>query len=227
MSEIICPSCGTQAPAGAVFCDNCGFDLRHVAPSAPAPAPAAAMPVAEAAGPNCPVCGHPNVPGAVFCENCGAEMSATPASQPVAELAAIPVETPAIVDEAPLPEPAVQLVPAPLVPLTAIPGGLLVRSTNASLPFPPGKQTIVIGREDPVSGIFPDIDLDPHGGLESGVGRQHAQLVLQNGQVFLEDLDSVNGTALNRQRLAPRQPSPVKDGDEIRLGKLVLLYLAA
>jgi len=228
MSEIMCPSCGTQAPAGAVFCDNCGFDLRHVAPSASAPAPAAAMPVAEAAGPNCPVCGHPNVPGAVFCENCGAEMSATPASQPVAEEAAIPVETPAaavetpeIVVEAPAP------VPAPFVPLTAIPGGLVVRSTNASLPFPPGKQTIVIGREDPVSGIFPDIDLDPHGGLESGVGRQHAQLVLQNGQVFLEDLDSVNGTALNRQRLAPRQLSPVKDGDEIRLGKLVLLYSAA
>ena len=51
--------------------------------------------------------------------------------------------------------------------------------------------------------------------------------MLQNGQVFLEDLDSVNGTALNRQRLAPHQPSPVKDGDEIRLGKLVLLYSAA
>ena len=227
MSEIICPRCGTQAPAGAVFCDNCGFDLRHVAPSAPAPAPVAAMPEAAAAGPNCPVCGHPNVPGAVFCENCGAEMSATPASQPIAEQAASPAETPVIVDETPLPEPAAQPAPAPFVPLTAIPGGLTVRNTNASLPFPPGKQTIVLGREDPVSGIFPDIDLDPHGGLESGVGRQHARLVLQNGQVFLEDLDSVNGTALNRQRLAPRQPSPVKDGDEIRLGKLVLLYSAA
>lgn len=227
MSEIICPSCGTQAPAGAVFCDNCGFDLRHVAPSTPVAAPVAVMPEAAAAGPNCPVCGHPNVPGAVFCENCGAEMSATPASQPVAEQAEILVETPATAAETPVPEPVVQPVPAPFVPLTAIPGGLLVHTTNARLPFPPGKQTIVIGREDPVSGIFPDIDLDPHGGLESGVGRQHARLVLQNGQVCLEDLDSVNGTALNRQRLAPRQPSPVKDGDEIRLGKLVLFYSAA
>jgi hypothetical protein len=226
MSEIVCPSCGTQAPAGAVFCDNCGFDLRHVAPSAPVAVPAA-MPEAAGAGPNCPVCGHPNVPGAVFCENCGAEMSATPAEQPVGESAAMPLETPAIEVEAPAPEPSPEPIPVAVVPLTAIPGSLVVRSTNTSLPIPPGKQIVVIGREDPVSGIFPDIDLDPHGGLESGVGRQHARLVLQNGQVFLEDLDSVNGTALNRQRLAPRQSSPVKDGDEIRLGKLVLLYSAA
>ena len=224
MSEIVCPSCGTLAPAGAVFCDNCGFDLRHVAPSSPAASPAVAPPEAASGGPNCPVCGHPNVPGAVFCENCGAEMSASPASQPVSEPVAIPVEAPA---PEPTPQPVPQPVVVPVAPLTAIPGSLLVHSTNASLPIPPGKQTIVLGREDPVSGIFPDIDLDPHGGLETGVGRQHARLVLQNGQVFLEDLDSVNGTALNRQRLAPRQPSPVKDGDEIRLGKLVLLYSAA
>ena len=83
-----------------------------------------------------------------------------------------------------------------------------------------------MGREDPVSGVFPDIDLDPHGGHESGVGRRHAQLIWQGGQVCLEDLDSVNGTAVNRQRLAPRQPQPLKDGDEVRLGKMILIYYA-
>jgi pSer/pThr/pTyr-binding forkhead associated (FHA) protein len=155
-------------------------------------------------------------------------MSAMPAEQPVVEAAAIPLETPA--PEAapePAPEPTPQPVPQPAAPLTAIPGSLLVRATNTSLPIPPGKQTIVIGREDPVSGIFPDLDLDPHGGLEAGVGRQHARLVLLDGQVCLEDLNSVNGTALNRQRLSALQPSPIKDGDEIRLGKLVLIYSAA
>ena len=83
---------------------------------------------------------------------------------------------------------------------------------------------IVIGREDPVSGVFPEIDLDQHGGQEKGVGRKHAQLFLQGGQLFIEDLDSVNGTVVNKQKLAPRQPHPVKDGDEIRLGMLVLVY---
>jgi hypothetical protein len=237
MSEVICPSCGTPAPAGAVFCDNCGFDLRHVAPSAPVAQAAAPAEESLAGGNNCPVCGHPNVPGAVFCENCGAEMSAMPAEQPVVEAAAVPLENPAPAPiGAPLvsaPQPAPQLAPAPApapaaaAPLTAIPGSLLLRATNVILPIPPGKQTIVLGREDPVSGIFPDLDLDPHGGLEAGVGRQHARLVLQDGQVCLEDLNSVNGTALNRQRLSPLQPTPVRDGDEIRLGKLVLIYSAA
>jgi predicted component of type VI protein secretion system len=239
MSEVICPSCGTPAPAGAVFCDNCGFDLRHVAPSTPVAQVVAPVEESLAGGNNCPVCGHPNVPGAVFCENCGAEMSAMPAEQPVVEAAAAPLEAaapePALTPvEAPpvsAPQPAPQLapapVPAPAAMLTSIPGSVLLRATNVSLPIPPGKQTIVLGREDPVSGIFPDLDLDPHGGLEAGVGRQHARLVLQDGQVCLEDLNSVNGTALNRQRLSPLQPTPVKDGDEIRLGKLVLIYSAA
>ena len=82
----------------------------------------------------------------------------------------------------------------------------------------------MLGREDPVSGIFPDIDLDPVGGHEAGVGRQHAQLSIQDEQLYVEDLDSVNGTALNKQRLAARQPQPLKDGDELRLGKMVLIY---
>lgn len=116
---------------------------------------------------------------------------------------------------------------APAAPLTAIPGSLLLRMTNTNLSIPPGKQLVVLGREDPVSGIFPDIDLDPHGGLEAGVGRQHAQILIQEGLLYLEDLNSVNGTVLNRQRLAPRQPALLKDGDEIRLGKLVLAYSAA
>jgi pSer/pThr/pTyr-binding forkhead associated (FHA) protein len=85
---------------------------------------------------------------------------------------------------------------------------------------------IILGREDPVSGIFPDIDLDPHGGHEAGVGRRHARLILRSGQVYLEDLDSVNGTIVNRQRIPAHQPVALKSGDEIRLGKLALVYFA-
>jgi pSer/pThr/pTyr-binding forkhead associated (FHA) protein len=102
----------------------------------------------------------------------------------------------------------------------------VVNAGQAALEIPPGKTTVVLGREDPVSGVFPDIDLDPHGGHENGVGRRHAQLVWVNGQVCLEDLDSVNGTTLNHIRLAPHQPQPLSPGDEILLGKLALTYQA-
>jgi pSer/pThr/pTyr-binding forkhead associated (FHA) protein len=39
-----------------------------------------------------------------------------------------------------------------------------------------------------------------------------------------EDMDSTNGTLVNGQKLAPRQPHPLHDGDTIQLGKLILRY---
>ena len=232
MSAITCPSCNTVAPAGAVFCDNCGYDLRNVA--APAPAPVAA---AVSEGETCPSCGHANVAGAAFCENCGAQLKITstspaaPAPQPEAPAPMAAAPEPQFVPPpqpvaSPTPPPA-PLPAQPAAPVSELTGRLLVQRTNTSLPLPSGKQVAVIGREDPVSGIFPAIDLDPFGAQEDGVGRQHAQLVLQNGQTCLEDLDSVNGTFVNKQKLAPHQPMPLKDGDELRMGKMVLIYQAS
>jgi len=40
--------------------------------------------------------------------------------------------------------------------------------------------------------------------------------------LLAEDLDSTNGSFLNGQKLQPRQPQPLKTGDELRLGKLIL-----
>jgi len=85
---------------------------------------------------------------------------------------------------------------------------------------------VVIGREDTVSGIFPEVDLEPYGAQADGVGRKHAQLVISSGRVCIEDLDSVNGTAVNKQRIPPRQPHPIQNGDEIRLGRMILIYQA-
>jgi pSer/pThr/pTyr-binding forkhead associated (FHA) protein len=106
----------------------------------------------------------------------------------------------------------------------AVTGRLVVQGSNASIPIPSGKPTMIIGREDPVSSIFPDIDLDPFGGHDAGVGRQHAKLLAQGGQILIEDNNSVNGTWVNRQKLPPNQPRPLNNGDELRLGKLILNY---
>jgi pSer/pThr/pTyr-binding forkhead associated (FHA) protein len=41
---------------------------------------------------------------------------------------------------------------------------------------------------------------------------------------MLEDLNSINFTFLNKQKIAPKTPTPLKDGDEIRLGRIVLRF---
>jgi pSer/pThr/pTyr-binding forkhead associated (FHA) protein len=99
-----------------------------------------------------------------------------------------------------------------------------VQSTNATLPFPTGKTEIIVGREDPVSGIFPDIDLTDHGGDEGGVSRKHARVFVKEGEFYIEDLNSVNYTFVNHEKLAPNRPFPLQDGDEVQFGRVKLLF---
>jgi pSer/pThr/pTyr-binding forkhead associated (FHA) protein len=100
----------------------------------------------------------------------------------------------------------------------------VVAASGAEIPLP-AKDEILIGREDPVSGIFPDVDLTPHGGDEGGVSRRHARIVVEGGVFYLVDLNSTNFTYLNKQRLAPDTRQPLKDGDEVRCGRVTLLFL--
>jgi pSer/pThr/pTyr-binding forkhead associated (FHA) protein len=86
--------------------------------------------------------------------------------------------------------------------------------------FQPRQETI-LGRLDPASGTAPDLDLTPYGALQGGVSRIHAAIRRGEDTLTLVDLGSVNGTHLNGQRLIPNQPRVLRDGDEIRLGKLV------
>jgi pSer/pThr/pTyr-binding forkhead associated (FHA) protein len=101
------------------------------------------------------------------------------------------------------------------------PARLVVTNSGADLPLPAAPEAIV-GRADPVSNYFPDIDLTPHGALDNGVGRRHMRIFLHSGQFYLEDLDSTNGTFFNNQRLAPRSPQLIQAGESVMLGKLTL-----
>jgi pSer/pThr/pTyr-binding forkhead associated (FHA) protein len=50
------------------------------------------------------------------------------------------------------------------------------------------------------------------------VSRRHARIVVEGGRAILEDLASKNGTFLRGERIA--RPTPLSDGDEIRLGRV-------
>jgi pSer/pThr/pTyr-binding forkhead associated (FHA) protein len=80
---------------------------------------------------------------------------------------------------------------------------------------------MILGRADSSSTQVPDLDLTPYGALEKGVSRMHAAIHRSEDTLTLVDMGSVNGTHLNGQRLIPEQPRVLRDGDEIRLGKLV------
>lgn len=208
-----CAACGYPNAPGELFCENCGVALDALEPEAPAAAAAESGAAAPAAvdtvlgydEPTCAACGAKVSLDDKFCDNCGAELASAETSAPPAAQAE-PTEKPAAVAT----------------------GGpvLVVADSGAEITLPAGDE-IVIGREDPVSSIFPDVDLTPHGGEEGGVSREHAKIQVQNGNYTVQDLDSTNFTFLNRERLAAHAPEPLHDGDELRLGRVRLVFKAS
>src|SRR5581483_11509678 len=53
------------------------------------------------------------------------------------------------------------------------------------------------------------------------VSRQHAHVLFQDGQHFIEDLGSSNGTYLNGQRLPARTPTPITERDMLQIGPYI------
>ena len=104
---------------------------------------------------------------------------------------------------------------------------LIVTNTGLRLPLFVGDQiAVVVGRADALSGVAPDLDLEPYAGELAGLSRRHARFTLNDNQCWIEDLNSVNWTYLNNQRLSPERPAPLKDGDLLRLGNVLLTYRA-
>jgi serine/threonine-protein kinase len=87
------------------------------------------------------------------------------------------------------------------------------------------KDSNLIGRTDPHTGIYPEVDLslfDP----ETKVSRRHARIYRQGQQFLIEDLSSVNGTTINGAiRLPPKQPRVLNSGDELKLGETTLKFM--
>lgn len=148
--------------------------------------------------------GHENPEGSIFCDQCGERLTQT--SMDGGDAAA----------------------PAPAA-FSAAPGvgpKLVIESDNTTFDLA-GKTEVLLGREDPVSNIYPDVDLTEHGGEEGGVSRAHAKLYIAGDQYTVEDQNSTNFTFINRQKLTPKLPTPVHDGDEIRLGRVALKFQTA
>ncbi len=100
----------------------------------------------------------------------------------------------------------------------------LVLADGSEIILPPGKTEYVIGREDPVSNIFPEIDLTPYGGELGGVSRQHAKIVHVGNQWSIIDLNSTNHTRVNGNRIEPQTPVSISDGTKLQFGRLLATF---
>ena len=91
------------------------------------------------------------------------------------------------------------------------------------------KNENLVGRRDPMSNIFPEVDLSKYD-PQTKISRRHAKIWRDGGSYLLEDLGSSNGTILltnvsDTLRLLPHQPHPLASGDRIRIGDTTLHFI--
>jgi CRP-like cAMP-binding protein len=90
--------------------------------------------------------------------------------------------------------------------------------------FPVFSNDALLGRFDSVTGMRPEIDLTNED-QSRNISRRHARLVIREGKHFVaEEIGTMNGTFLNGQKLPNGVLTPIKDGDELTLCRLVLNF---
>lgn len=203
-----CPFCGFDNEDGALFCEQCKSDL-----GAPVELPQA-TPLTEPLAVATPVT-----------EPIRVEREAPPPPPPSPEPIPLaePMPSPAAVAGPPAPPPP---TPAPaeakpgVLPPDAKPKLVVIRGLKIGAEYPLYEGENFIGRADekPV-----DIDLEEQESPDRiWSSRQHACIIFQDGVLTIEDLNSSNGTFVNRQRVYPGQKRQLNPNDVIQIGTVQL-----
>ena len=59
---------------------------------------------------------------------------------------------------------------------------------------------------------------------DASVSRMHARVTKEDENIYLEDLNSTNGTFQNNRRMHPYEKKKLEEGDEIKFGKVVFIF---
>jgi CRP-like cAMP-binding protein len=93
--------------------------------------------------------------------------------------------------------------------------------------FPVHKEVTLIGRNDPVTGHNPDIDLTKIDTVRS-VSRRHARLTYKEGTFYIsEEPGTLNGTFVNNKKIQPGIQVPIKSGTIVGFGMVRLKFVEA
>ncbi|MBM3464942.1 MAG: FHA domain-containing protein [Armatimonadetes bacterium] len=213
------------ADEGSETSESEGDGVRmHDQPFGEAPATEAAEPAVEP------------VPAAAEPEEAPASASEASEETPASfeEASAAPVEPP--VEQAP-PTRAVEATTATALTPVALQEALvgtemvvgkvkLVIEQGMSLgkEFLLSDEELLIGRRDPEQDFIPDIDLfDQESPNNRYISRRQCKIYFKEAGLFIEDLESSNGTALNNHALKSNESTRLKFGDKVLVGQSVML----
>lgn len=185
----------------------------------------------------CDRCNTENLDGSQYCDECGAPLSDTLRTKKPATTGdtasgstagkTMPDATVAMRAEVGSKQgaPAMAYASTAVASVEGAHAKLIIqRGRSAGKQFPLHEDEAQIGRWDADGGIFPDVDLDADD-PEAKVSRRHARIAHRGDEYFIEDLGSTNGTFINRgRRLLPGDRQPLRDGDEIIVGKTFLRF---
>ena len=85
--------------------------------------------------------------------------------------------------------------------------------------FRPGRE-LIVAKAEIVIGRAESCDIGLFG--DNAVERTHARILRRDDRYVLVDADTPGGTYLNGQRIT--EPSPLRSGDEIRVGRNLLRF---
>jgi len=112
------------------------------------------------------------------------------------------------------------MLPALVAPMSANPQPLAMSSIELTMDsndlrgYPLKRPETIVGR-DPLCDLLID---------SQGVSRRHARIFRRDDQYFIDDLESINGTFLNRERV--RKPTLLRDGDTIHFYRVSGVFRA-
>lgn len=183
--------------------------ITRAAEAPPTPEVPTTHPMPEVDWVKCPHCGKPNQQHEVFCYACGQLLEPIMGGGVTKHFTDVSVS---VSSEYFGPESVL---------------ALRVRGSSEVFEVRPQKtdHEVVIGRSSSGSAITPDVDLTSKQAADLGVSRMHVALRYEADQnaVLVSDLGSANGTFIGGQRLLPKEIRVLRHGDELRLGKLMLV----